>query len=222
MESPLSRRARERQLRRKAMIEAAQAVFAEKGYAHATLDEIAARAEFGKGTLYNYFEGGKEGILLAVVESIHDDLCRMARQAFFESGARPFQQAFHDFVQRCFAYYLRRQDLFLIVVKEVYRMTFSDDEAQAGFLKEQRARLVNILVAAVEAAIEAGELRPLPPALLATTMLGNINGFQMHLCLEGRNARCAPASSVTPGEAAHLLTTVLFDGLAAVPRPTPE
>ncbi|TKX68113.1 TetR/AcrR family transcriptional regulator, partial [Halorubrum sp. GN11_10-6_MGM] len=64
----LSRRERERRRRRQAMLDAARAVFAEEGYADATLDEIAERAEFGKGTLYNYFEGGKEELFLAVFD----------------------------------------------------------------------------------------------------------------------------------------------------------
>ena len=41
------------------MLDAALAVFAEKGYDGATLDEVAERAEFGKGTLYNYFPTSK-------------------------------------------------------------------------------------------------------------------------------------------------------------------
>ncbi|GIV59650.1 MAG: hypothetical protein KatS3mg043_0739 [Rhodothermaceae bacterium] len=58
-ETALPRRERERLMRRRAMLEAARAVFAEKGYLQATVDEIAQRAEFGKGTLYNYFTGGR-------------------------------------------------------------------------------------------------------------------------------------------------------------------
>jgi len=47
--------------------EAALAVFAEKGFAAARLDEIAARAGVSKGALYLYFET-KEEIFRAVVE----------------------------------------------------------------------------------------------------------------------------------------------------------
>ena len=53
------------------VLDAARTVFAEKGYADATLEEIAQRAEFGKGTLYNYFEGGKEEILFAVFDDLY-------------------------------------------------------------------------------------------------------------------------------------------------------
>lgn len=49
------------------IVEAAMAVFAEKGFAAARLDEIAARAGVSKGALYLYFET-KEELFRAVVE----------------------------------------------------------------------------------------------------------------------------------------------------------
>jgi AcrR family transcriptional regulator len=49
------------------IVEAALAVFAEKGFAGARLDEIAARAGVSKGALYLYFET-KEEIFRAVVD----------------------------------------------------------------------------------------------------------------------------------------------------------
>ncbi|NNE70602.1 MAG: helix-turn-helix transcriptional regulator, partial [Rhodothermales bacterium] len=48
-----SRRERERLARRREILDAARTVFAERGFVGATLEEIASRAEFGKGTLYN-------------------------------------------------------------------------------------------------------------------------------------------------------------------------
>jgi len=51
------RRERERQRHRQEVLEAAEAVFAEKGYHNATMQEIAERAEFAVGTLYTMFEG---------------------------------------------------------------------------------------------------------------------------------------------------------------------
>ncbi|MDX1439230.1 MAG: helix-turn-helix domain-containing protein, partial [Rubricoccaceae bacterium] len=46
-----TRRDREREARRQAILDAALATFAEKGFEGSTLDEVAERAEFGKGTL---------------------------------------------------------------------------------------------------------------------------------------------------------------------------
>ena len=46
---------------------AAVTVFAQKGYANATVADIAARAEIGKGTIYEYF-ASKEDLFFAVFE----------------------------------------------------------------------------------------------------------------------------------------------------------
>jgi len=49
------RRIRERQLRRRAILEAAKEVFLEKGFEASRMEDIAERCELGKGTIYFYF-----------------------------------------------------------------------------------------------------------------------------------------------------------------------
>lgn len=61
------RKERDRAARRGAILEAAKAVFAEKGLSGSTIDEIAERAELGKGTIYLYFKA-KEEMLMALME----------------------------------------------------------------------------------------------------------------------------------------------------------
>jgi len=61
------RKHREKAARREAILEAARAVFAEKGLLAATIDEIAEQAELGKGTIYLYFKS-KEAMYTALVE----------------------------------------------------------------------------------------------------------------------------------------------------------
>lgn len=52
------------------MLQSATVVFAERGFHQATIRDIADLSGFGKGTLYNYFEGGKEELLCVVLKSI--------------------------------------------------------------------------------------------------------------------------------------------------------
>ena len=54
--------------KRAALIEAARKLFVEKGYEATTMDEIAAAANFAKGTLYHYFVNKAE-----LLEVLHDD-----------------------------------------------------------------------------------------------------------------------------------------------------
>jgi len=51
----MTRKEREKELRRKAILEAAWKVFARDGYYSATMSQIAGVAEFGMGTIYQFF-----------------------------------------------------------------------------------------------------------------------------------------------------------------------
>ncbi len=218
----LTRRERERLMRRREIMEAARAVFAEKGYTHATLDEIAQRAEYAKGTLYNYFEGGKEDILFAIFDEIYDDLCRLIQDAFSPETTqrRPFREAFHDLVIAWIAFFIERQELFMILVKEAYRMVFDDDPGRASYFQMHSERMVNALTPAIEAAMQTGELRPLPAHAVAHMILGNLKGIQMHISLQTCK-EAQPDPALCSSEAgADFLTTMLCDGLMAQPTAT--
>ena len=56
---------------RQRLLDVAVAVFAEKGFAHATVDEIAERAGYTKGAVYSNFPS-KEDLALAVLERRND------------------------------------------------------------------------------------------------------------------------------------------------------
>ncbi len=61
----LSRKEREVAIRKNEMIEAAEQLFSEFGYENVTMDDIAKKAEFGRRTLYLYFNK-KEDLYLSV------------------------------------------------------------------------------------------------------------------------------------------------------------
>ena len=63
----IERGKRDKELRRQALIDAATAVFAERGYENATTREIAERAGCAEGLIHRYF-AGKRGLLLAILE----------------------------------------------------------------------------------------------------------------------------------------------------------
>ena len=59
------RKEREKQQRKEEIIQAAEEVFFSKGFEQSTMDDIAAKAELSKGTLYLYFKS-KEDLHMAV------------------------------------------------------------------------------------------------------------------------------------------------------------
>lgn len=66
-----SRRRREREERRAAILDAAARVFQRKGLTAATMDEVAAEAELSKGTLYLYFKN-KDDLFVALSSRVVD------------------------------------------------------------------------------------------------------------------------------------------------------
>jgi len=65
-DNSVSRKEREREQHRNAILEAALMLFSEKGYESVSVSEIAEKAEFATGTLYNFFES-KEGLFREIV-----------------------------------------------------------------------------------------------------------------------------------------------------------
>lgn len=63
----ISRKDRERLARKESIIDAAEEVITLKGFKNSTMDEIAEKAELGKGTLYLYFNS-KTTIYLAICD----------------------------------------------------------------------------------------------------------------------------------------------------------
>ena len=79
-----TRRERERERHRNEILDAAEAVFSEKGYHGTTVEDVAARAEFSVGTLYNFF-AGKDELYNVLIEErlqqLRDDAFEILDQA---------------------------------------------------------------------------------------------------------------------------------------------
>ncbi len=84
------RRERERDARRRLILDTAMLVFAERGFFSATVEEIAARAELAVGTLYRYFQSKEEIYVSLLFEAM--EMFRQKIQAARASGAPPNEQ----------------------------------------------------------------------------------------------------------------------------------
>ena len=83
-ESP-SRKEREKLARQQEILKAARELFVTKGFRETTLEEIARLAEFGKGTLYNYF-ASKEDLFIGIIEQVTDEMLAIARESMAAPG----------------------------------------------------------------------------------------------------------------------------------------
>lgn len=79
-----SRKEREKELRRRQILEAAEEVFRRKGYQATTMDEVAEEAEFSKGTLYLYF-----GSKFALFSELSNEVLAKVYEAFTKISEEP-------------------------------------------------------------------------------------------------------------------------------------
>ncbi len=220
-DAAVGRRDRERLARRRARLDAALAGFGEKGFEGATVDEIAERAEFGKGTLYNYFQGGKDELYLTLFEDVViGGLHRVVDATLATASvATPadVRSAYCTFVEGLFEHFEAHRPQLMLFMKDGDRMMLDPDKA--AFFGGLFERLIDRVAVPLDAAVRAGTLRDLPARPVAHLLMGTVRGF----LVADDETRCAahPRADVspftTPGEAASFITTVFFDGLLARP-----
>lgn len=211
----LPRKERERLVRRSAILQAAEEVIAEKGFSNATLDEIALRAEFGKGTLYNYFPDGKTEILFAIFERLFDHMVGIVNQSF--TRQTPFRDDLATFLENVFGFFSQRSDLFVILMREVQRAALMEDEDTQHFFHEHGSRTVVALAEHVQAAMDRGEVTdvrvPGGAHSVAHHIIHTAKGFYM-------SQKCAIMSEyapLDPQSLARYVAGLLTDGFH---RPT--
>jgi AcrR family transcriptional regulator len=95
------RKEREREARRKEIVEAAKEVFFEYGFQSATMEQIAKRVELSKGTLYLYFSSKEELYVTVFMEGL-DELNRFLGEAAesadgWENRLRAIGKAYYRF-----------------------------------------------------------------------------------------------------------------------------
>ncbi|AMM85255.1 TetR/AcrR family transcriptional regulator [Martelella sp. AD-3] len=88
MNTPPKRRTLAPEARRKAILDAALAVFSEKGFANARIEDIARRAGIGKGTVYLYFPD-KENLFKSLISDALGPLLAAAHATLDEPDLDP-------------------------------------------------------------------------------------------------------------------------------------
>lgn len=96
-----SRNDEEKAKRREALLNAAQAVFFDKGFEHTSMDDIAGRAGFSRALLYVYFKDKKDiyrSLRIRSVESLRDRMINhVDPNAKGIKRVRQVGEAFYDF-----------------------------------------------------------------------------------------------------------------------------
>lgn len=171
-ETNLTRKERERIARRDEILHAARKVFSERGFAGATLDEIAVAAEFGKGTIYNYFSS-KEELFVSVI------LTGMGRFREFVEAAVEAKSSSRGkiaaFVEASFEFFERHHHLFSILELERYNLARSLNQEMFERFCKQETRLHDFLHQIFKEGIRKREFKKLDSQKLSEALFGLIH-----------------------------------------------
>lgn len=162
----LSRKERERLFKRQEIVDAARTVFALRGFSAATLDEIADRAEFGKGTLYNYFES-KEELFETVIADAIDEFVDVATRTCTVKE-RSLQECYVDFARQLLQLLYENFSIYGLVMREFHQV---DSNTHLATLFPN---LLILLADPIKRAIRDDEIDAMQPQQLAMIYLSTI------------------------------------------------
>ncbi len=147
---------------------AALAVFAEKGFAAAKLDEIARRAGVSKGTLYLYFKDKEELFRAVVRDTVSPNI--EAVQAQLRQLDLPFEQIVRAFLPR-FAELTTRLPIGA-VAKMVIGESRNFPELAKVWHDVVLSKAIATLTGIIDRAQQRGEVRAGDPRLQAFSLMG--------------------------------------------------
>jgi AcrR family transcriptional regulator len=200
----VARKDRERLARRKEIVRAARAVFAEKGFEHATLEEIAERAEFGKGTVYNYFDS-KETLFTAAMMDLFDDVTGIARAVC--DLKIPAREALAEYMRRTVAYFQTNFDFCRMLMREWVRPELEGLTCPMDELHARVQAVAEPLAQFMKAAMRRKEIRRADPMVLAKMFIGLVHDYYIMNLAPPR-----PAGDIETQ--VELVVSVFFDGIA--------
>lgn len=174
MDKPTERHLRSWQRRKQArpgeILEAALAVFAEKGYAAARMEDIAVKAGVTKGTIYLYFPSKEEVFKSLAREHVGQSLILAAEQAEkYEGSAFDFLRMFYA---RFVELVLHRE---VAVLPKIIIGESGNFPELARFWREEVIEKAAAMMGGVFAkAIARGEIRDLPADVIAKLAMAPI------------------------------------------------
>jgi AcrR family transcriptional regulator len=166
---------REKENRRNAILKAARRLFFDRGFRSVTVDNIAAKAEVSKGSIYLCFES-KEEIYTQIL--IADNIALYERIKNFSSIEASASQLLLEFARIYVDFFLSDKELFRIL------MTFMMQTGHMHLTKEQSTELIRttnenikIISQIIQKGIDSGEFSPLSNVWqMQNAIWGMLNG----------------------------------------------
>jgi TetR/AcrR family transcriptional regulator len=157
----------------RAILDAAQSAFLSRGYEATTIEEIAAAADVGVGSIYNHF-GNKRELYLAVVERALDADERYMDEAF--DPARPPEEQLRAAGTAYLRLYVDYPDYFRLIAYPPAQAEGETSPPAAKRIAERVAKQNGRAAEAIKRGIAEGTMRPVDVDRVVTYLWAALNG----------------------------------------------
>lgn len=155
----LSRKEREKLNRKMAILSSAVPLFAEKGYDDTTIDDIAEKAEFGKGTIYNYFQSKEE-----IYWAIHEEIFRVLFEVLnkIDNECENFCDFIKMLTKEMVDFCVNSKYAFILIARHRTNLSVQTSN-QTDLLYDYHKETDAVIIRRIEAAIQAREIKKIDP-----------------------------------------------------------
>ena len=203
MDKKLSRKEREKLARHNEIMEAAIKVISEKGYANATLDEIAQRAELSKGTIYLYFKS-KSDLFSSLIENGLQVMSEI-RVKCSNTDKSIFEQI-EDFIYQLLKFYKHHKQLFRVMFWEHNVMKSETTSEQRDCMMSNYNVIIENTIKWMSRGIESGEFNPnINPSKIALLIFSCVKNSILESIIMDY--------SINPKKETEEYCQLLFDGI---------
>ena len=150
-------------------MQAAEQVFRTRRFHEVTLEEVAQKADVGKGTIYLYFSD-KDDLFFQTAVSGFDEMCELLVQS--NPGKVPFRRELTDACRTISEFFRQRRPLFRMILSESDRVLGRGGSLRQRWL-ERRTKMTQALAEMLRRGVSAGEVRrDVPAEVLVEYLMG--------------------------------------------------
>ncbi|MBE0577427.1 MAG: TetR/AcrR family transcriptional regulator [Desulfuromonadales bacterium] len=166
--------------RRETLLDAAIALFAEKGYNGTSTSEIVEKAGVAQGTLFYHFKN-KEGMLLTILENILNEYLQDMEEvaSVTQSGLMTVENLI-----RCSTHFRQTRSLeLLVLMRDFPADLIKPDSPQMMFIIEFFKRFYDLFKNAIDRGQKDGSIRKISSEKYTHILLGMLSGMDRHILL---------------------------------------
>lgn len=191
------------------ILDAAENIFAQKGYAQTTVDDIADEAQFSKATIYRYYKSKREIFAEIIMNSMFEIRKGVQEIQRKDMGA---VAKVEDLIRYILTYYHRKKNIARIFFMEKSAMKKAlnvsiDDQAMPGqklrMLPESFLSIIREIFQAecdiITQGVKSGEFRPIDPKEACLILGALLRGFYFKGPMQDKEYSLEEASELLRG-----------------------